>query len=304
MVNTLGVSSEKIEQLIDELSKAGLVSEFILEKKYNVNVEDFPYNFYGNLSNAQKNKSILFVFKDDLELLRDTRYPIFRPNNREQRFLANALYDPTIELLTVTGPAGTGKTYCVLAAAIDLVMNQKKYERIILTKPRTQVTDDADHEMGEVPGNILEKMAPQMISYMSSIRSILGGNTKDYLQTAIDKGQIEILPLEHLRGADLANAFIICDEAQNMGFKQYKMLTTRPGKNAKLVLMGDCSQQDKDTDGIVPMLHYSQNYAYLESPLTANIELVKVERSELVKLMIEVTKDEPRRGPIRPYPLS
>lgn len=86
-----------------------------------------------------------------------------------------------------------------------------------------------------------------------------------------------------------------------MGFKQYKMLVTRPGKNAKLILMGDCSQQDKDTDGIVPMLHYSQNNAYLDSPLTSNIELVKVERSNLVKLMIEVTQDEPYRGPIRPY---
>jgi predicted ribonuclease YlaK len=216
-----------------------------------------------------------------------------RPANLEQEIALLSLRNPDIACNVITGNAGSGKTLLTMAFAVDSVFTNKVYDTLVLTKPRTQVHDDDDEAMGEVPGGIFEKMSPQMISYNIALNKILGNNSATFIQTLIDKGVIQIIPLEHMRGVDFSNALVICDEAQNLGRRQLETLSTRIGKNSKLVLMGDTKQDDKASrrlQGENSLISMVNHPLYLQSPYTSWVNLRKVMRHPLVDLMIEIFK--------------
>lgn len=213
-----------------------------------------------------------------------------RPQNLEQKFLAHALLEDDIKMVTVVGEAGTGKTLMTIAAALEMVYTQGRYERLVLTKPRTQVTD-GDEPMGELPGDVLEKMAPQMASYESAMRKAWGANWAHMFEQMLAKDIIQIMPLEHMRGVNFDNSIVICDEAQNVGFKQYKTLVTRMDESSKLICMGDVRQVDRTHESDVPIMGIAHHKFYAHSELTAYIELLEVERGPLVDLMIKIAND-------------
>ena len=275
-----------------------VINKLVAEKSMSVNSTTLlPYesnaldiNTYVCLSSGSQSVLARYT-KDTLCLIKPVDIQSIKPCNLEQKFLSHALYDDQLTMLTVTGPAGTGKTLLVLAAALDQTFTKNKYEQIILTKPRLQVTDDSDEPMGELPGDVSEKMAPMMLSYESAVARIWGVNYKMLWQQMISAGKIKVIPLEFMRGIDLAGALVICDEAQNVSRAQYKTLATRLASDSRLICLGDMDQIDKKRNiGTVPLLEVITHKLYKASIITSHIALTQVERGPLTDLMVKIFK--------------
>lgn len=274
------------KQLIDDLFR-GDVSAGEVESKYEI-VLPAINNWYCSL--ACGSQSVLAVLKDGVLMrLEPSRYDL-KPKNREQEFLSSALFDRDISMVTIVGGAGTGKTLVTIAAAIQQTFVERKYAKIVITKPRTQITDGED-AMGEVPGDMVEKMGPQMLSYESAVAKALSKQGVDMWRHMIEKGTVQIIPLEMMRGVDFSGCFVICDESQNVGTNQFAALATRINADSKLVVMGDIEQVDRAHYDDVPMMRFAKHAMYMESPLTSFVELTEVERGPLTKLMVDIHRD-------------
>ncbi len=196
------------------------------------------------------------------------------PRNKEQKFALHALVDDSIPLVTLTGLAGSGKTFLTLMTAIE-ALDQKKYERIIVTRNIQPV----GREIGYLPGDVKDKMAPWMSPLMDNFRHHFKDRT--YFEIMMEKGLIEIAPLSFIRGRTFSNSFIIVDEAQNASIHELKTIITRIGESSKIVLMGDTDQIDtpylnKNSNGLAIVIDRMKN-----SKHSAHIHLKRGERSEL-----------------------
>ena len=141
-----------------------------------------------------------------------------------------------LDIVFGIGPAGTGKTYLAVAAALLALMN-KEVEKIIITRPAVE----AGEALGFLPGDLQEKILPYLRPLHDAMYDMMGQENTAKL---IEKGLIEIAPLAYMRGRTLPNAFIILDEAQNTTPEQMMMFLTRLGENSKMVITGDITQID------------------------------------------------------------
>lgn len=157
------------------------------------------------------------------------------------------------EQVIVLGPAGTGKTYIAATMAADM-FTRKDIDKIIITRPNVA----AGRPLGFRPGDMQEKMEEWLIPVLGTLREHLGKNT---VEIAIKSGNIEFAPLETMRGRSFENAFIICDESQNLTQEEMKMFTTRVGENCKTVINGDIFQSDiKGDSGLKVAIDLSNRY--------------------------------------------
>jgi phosphate starvation-inducible PhoH-like protein len=140
------------------------------------------------------------------------------------------------ELVFGLGPAGTGKTYLAVAAAVDLLMTGR-VERIILSRPAVE----AGERLGFLPGDLREKVDPYLRPIFDALNDMLPA---DQLTKRMGTGEIEVAPLAFMRGRTLARAFVILDEAQNTTPVQMKMFLTRLGEGSRMVVTGDPTQVD------------------------------------------------------------
>jgi phosphate starvation-inducible PhoH-like protein len=140
------------------------------------------------------------------------------------------------ELVFALGPAGTGKTYLAVAAAVAM-LKARRVDRLILSRPAVE----AGERLGFLPGDMREKVDPYLRPLFDALQDMLPDGR---LQRAMELGQIEIAPLAFMRGRTLSNAFVILDEAQNTTPAQMKMFLTRLGENSRMVVTGDPSQTD------------------------------------------------------------
>ncbi|MBO8140424.1 MAG: PhoH family protein [Thermosipho sp. (in: Bacteria)] len=200
-----------------------------------------------------------------------------KPRNQEQFFAMDALLNDNINLVSLIGIAGTGKTFISLACALEKTVNEQKYEKIIVAKPLVPL---GGKDIGYLPGSFEEKMRPWMspiydnLEYLFKLSNI---NMKEFMRKDI----IEIEALTYIRGRSIPNQFIIIDEAQNLTPHEIKTILTRAGENTKIVLLGDPYQidtpyLDKDSNGLV----YAAS-KFLNSTLSAHVVLTKGERSPL-----------------------
>jgi len=134
------------------------------------------------------------------------------------------------------GPAGTGKTYLAMAAAVA-AMHRREVKRIVLTRPAVE----AGEHLGFLPGDMAEKVSPYLRPLYDALRDLVDEEKFERMTT---RGQIEVAPLAFMRGRTLTNAFVILDEAQNCTVEQMMMLLTRMGDHSKIVVTGDTSQSD------------------------------------------------------------
>ncbi len=157
-----------------------------------------------------------------------------RPQSDGQRRLVEAIehYHLTIAL----GPAGTGKTYLAVSAAVA-ALEAGEVGRIVLTRPAVE----AGERLGYLPGDIGDKLAPYLRPLNDALNERLGGRRVKQLMT---EGAIEIAPIAYMRGRTLNNAFIVIDEAQNCTYGQIKMMLTRLGWHSTMVVTGDPDQSD------------------------------------------------------------
>ena len=152
-------------------------------------------------------------------------------------------YVDSISQNTVTigvGPAGTGKTYLAVAAAVA-AFRERKINRIILTRPAVE----AGEPLGFLPGDLQSKVDPYLRPLYDALFDMLGAET---YQKYLERGNIEVAPLAYMRGRTLDDSFIILDEAQNTSCEQMKMFLTRMGFGSKMVITGDATQIDLPAD--------------------------------------------------------
>ena len=166
-------------------------------------------------------------------------------------------YVDSISQNTVTigvGPAGTGKTYLAVAAAVA-AFRERKINRIILTRPAVE----AGERLGFLPGDLQSKVDPYLRPLYDALFDMLGAET---YQKYLERGNIEVAPLAYMRGRTLDDSFIILDEAQNTTPEQMKMFLTRMGVGSKVVVTGDVTQidlPDRTRSGLVDALHILKN---------------------------------------------
>ncbi len=157
-----------------------------------------------------------------------------RPQNAGQEALQTAMANHS--LCVAVGPAGTGKTYLAISAAVE-ALEAGRVDRIVLSRPAVQ----AGESIGFLPGGIGEKMDPFLRPLYDALNDRMGGKR---LKQSMQDGAIEIVPIGFMRGRTLNNAFVIIDEAQNCTYNQIKMLLTRLGWHSTMVLNGDPDQSD------------------------------------------------------------
>lgn len=173
------------------------------------------------------------------ELSRDvicitTKGKPIKPKTIGQRDYINAIQNNTVTL--GVGPAGTGKTYLAVAAAVN-AFREKKINRIILTRPAIE----AGEKLGFLPGDLQSKVDPYLRPLYDGLYDMIGPES---FQRYMERGTIEVAPLAYMRGRTLDDSFIILDEAQNTTPEQMKMFLTRLGFNSKAVITGDITQID------------------------------------------------------------
>ena len=196
------------------------------------------------------------------------------PKNKEQKFAIESLLREDIPLVTLTGLAGSGKTFLTLMAALE-ARNRGDYSRIVFTRSLQSVGKD----MGFLPGDIKEKMAPWLAPIVDNFRHVFKDVT--YFDMMLERGEIEIAPLSYIRGRTFNDSFVIVDEAQNATIHELKTIITRIGTNSKVVLLGDTDQIDtpyigKNSNGLSIVINKFKN-----SSLHAHVHLARGQRSEL-----------------------
>jgi len=205
------------------------------------------------------------------------------PRNAEQAFALEALSNPDIQLVSLTGKAGTGKTLLALASALQ---QNKRYKQIFLARP---IVPLANRDLGFLPGDLKEKMDPYMqplYDNLTVIKHRFSHQSPEFLKIndMIKEEKLVITPLAYIRGRSLSSIFFIVDEAQNLTPHEIKTIITRAGEGTKMVFTGDIEQIDS------PYLDTASNgLSYLsdkmkEQDIFAHVNLVKGERSFLAEL--------------------
>ena len=185
----------------------------------------------------------------------------------------------TNEIVFGIGPAGTGKTYLAMAAAIDSLL-KGEIEKIILTRPAVE----AGEALGFLPGDLTEKITPYLRPLYDAIHEMLGKETSEKL---MEKGVIEIAPLAYMRGRTLSKAFVILDEAQNTTPEQMMMFLTRLGDNSRMIITGDITQVDlprNKESGLRQITHILSHISQIELFYFESFDVV---RHPLVQKIIE-----------------
>ena len=231
-------------------------------------------------------KSALGVYDAESKLIKrvdkTTSYGI-TPRNAEQTFALEALLNPDIKLVTVSGKAGTGKTLLALAAALQ---KRKNYRQIFMARP---VVPLSNRDIGYLPGDIESKLAP----YMQPLYDNIGVIQNQYasseskqrrISAFLQEEKLVIAPLAYIRGRSLVKIFFIVDEAQNLTPHEVKTIITRAGEGTKIVLTGDIYQidhpyLDSQANGLSYLIEKMQGKS-----IYAHVNLEKGERSELAEL--------------------
>ncbi len=207
-------------------------------------------------------------------------------NNKEQKYAMDLLFDPTIQIVSLTGQAGTGKTLIAAACGLEQVLhstkNQGGYDKLIITRP----VQPMGRDIGFLPGTLEEKMLPWIAPLRDNLEYLFGD--KMALDMQMEQGTIEIEAMTYIRGRSISNAFMIVDEAQNLTAHELKTIITRVGHGTKLVLTGDIQQIDNSyvdsvSNGLTHAVEKFKNYE-----ISGHVTLYKGERSKLATLAAEI----------------
>lgn len=225
------------------------------------------------------------------ELARDVLCVTAKGKPIKAKTIGQKKYVEAIKKHTVTlgiGPAGTGKTYLAVAAAVS-AFRDKQVNRIILTRPAVE----AGERLGFLPGDLQSKVDPYLRPLYDALFDMLGAET---YQKYLERGNIEVAPLAYMRGRTLDDSFIILDEAQNTSREQMKMFLTRIGFGSKIVITGDVTQIDLPTDKVSGLKEAMRVLDGVEDIAICRLTGADVVRHVIVQRIIKAyEEDEGRR---------
>ena len=207
------------------------------------------------------------------------------PKNIGQAMAMHALLDPHIDLVILTGPAGSGKTLLALAAALEMVVEKNMYDKIIVTRSTPEIAES----IGFLPGTEEEKMTPWLAAITDSLEVLHKNdeNTKGSMNYIMEKANIQFKSVNFMRGRSIQNAIVILDESQNLTASQLKTIITRCGEGTKLICGGNLAQIDSNyltpvTSGLTYLVEKFKNFSG-----SATVNLDGVVRSRLAEFAEE-----------------
>jgi len=209
-----------------------------------------------------------------------------KARNREQQFALELLLDDSVQVVTLLGKAGTGKTLLAIAAGLQQVVDDERYNKLLVSRPVMPMGRD----LGFLPGDIEEKLRPYMQPIYDNLDFIVSANTEMRRRSSMTVGQLEeggylsVEPLTYIRGRSIPNQYMIVDEAQNLTPHEIKTILTRAGEGTKIVLTGDPHQIDNPyVDGSTNGLSYLADH-FKHLGLSGHVTLLKGERSPMAEL--------------------
>ena len=202
----------------------------------------------------------------------------------EQRIALEMLLDPEVGIVSLGGRAGTGKSALALCAGLEAVMERSQHKKVVVFRPLFAV---GGQELGYLPGSEGEKMAPWAQAVFDTLGAI---TSREVIEHVLDRGMLEVLPLTHIRGRSLHDAYVIVDEAQSLERNVLLTVLSRIGAGSKVVLTHDIAQRDNlrvgRHDGVVAVVEKLKGH-----PLFAHVTLTRSERSPIAALVTEMLEN-------------
>lgn len=304
--NALGINAQdfergkvRIEELYSgsaELRVPGAdVDAFYKAARLDVTAELFENQFVNLVDEGNPGHAALGRFHKAMgrvEPLHTPKEAIWgiHPRNREQRFALDALLDEQVQLVTLVGKAGTGKTLLAIAAGLQKAVEEQIYKRLLVSRPIFPMGRD----IGFLPGDVQEKLRPWMQPIFDNVDFLFSGaqgrdgkKSRGY-QELMDMDLLALEPLTYIRGRSIPYQYIIVDEAQNLTPHEIKTIITRAGEGTKIVLTGDPYQIDNPyVDSASNGLSYCVE-RFKDHAIAAHVTLSKGERSPLAELAANV----------------
>ena len=283
-LDIFGINNENldfIEELLPlKIFQKGNQLQIKGEKKFRNLLSNTIFQTLEEIKN-KKNKSVNNLMQENIKMslsnesenikkfavAKTTKYDITGKSKNQNDYLEILQKK---QIIFAIGPAGTGKTFLAVAAAVSQLLDGQ-FDRIILSRPAVE----AGEKLGFLPGDLKEKVDPYLRPLYDSLNDLMPGDT---VLRKMQSSEIEIAPLAFMRGRTLNNSFVILDEAQNATHTQIKMFLTRCGKNSRMVVTGDPSQTDlskKSDSGLLKSIKILENIK--------DIEIISFDRNDIVR---------------------
>ena len=283
-LDIFGINNENldfVEELLPlKIFQKGNQLQIKGEKKFRNLLSNTIFQTLEEIKN-KKNKSVNNLMQENIKMslsnesenikkfavAKTTKYDITGKSKNQNDYLEILQKK---QIIFAIGPAGTGKTFLAVAAAVSQLLDGQ-FDRIILSRPAVE----AGEKLGFLPGDLKEKVDPYLRPLYDSLNDLMPG---DIVLRKMQSSEIEIAPLAFMRGRTLNNSFVILDEAQNATHTQIKMFLTRCGKNSRMVVTGDPSQTDlskKSDSGLLKSIKILENIK--------DIEIISFDRNDIVR---------------------
>ncbi|CAM5266518.1 ATP-binding protein [Streptomyces spiroverticillatus] len=258
---------------------------FSEERVYVPEAADLPVHT-GLVLQSERGKALGRVTADgNVRLVRGDRGAFgIHGRSAEQRIALDLLLDPEVGIVSLGGRAGTGKSALALCAGLEAVLERQEHKKVMVFRPLYAV---GGQELGYLPGSESEKMSPWAQAVFDTLSAVAG---KEVIEEVLGRGMLEVLPLTHIRGRSLHDAFVIVDEAQSLERNVLLTVLSRIGANSRVVLTHDVAQRDNlrvgRYDGVVAVVEKLKGH-----PLFAHVTLTRSERSQIAALVTEMLED-------------